>query len=323
MSSGETDGLHEEAQCRPTGEGASSSAAPARSGRRTGDEDGQDSNRPEGDAAAGETRDSGPQPEGGFWHKQNRTLEIVGAVVTVVAGVAGLIFLFWPDVQPKPEPEPAPAVELVDSDVDREQNVAADVVFDGQVTDRARVPASVVSATLRNSADNPVLITRAEVNLVSATEVSCPYGAGPTDITAQYDIKIPAEAREGVVIARKMKYTLPPHAQERVAFTVGPERYGEGSMPWIYTFTISLYMDDGATVTVPEVTYLAPTDMATAFVAMADQATDPPQAGGPGLMDPSCISKQARSVAQLVKSAPRPSPELREFSADLARVAAQ
>ncbi|AQS65588.1 hypothetical protein [Streptomyces pactum] len=57
-------------------------------------------------------------------------------------------------------------------------------------------------------------------------------------------------------------------------------------MPWIYTFTISLYMDDGATVTVPEVTYLAPTDRATAFLAMADQATGPWQPGGPGLMPP-------------------------------------
>ncbi len=323
MSSGETDGLQEEAQCRPSGEEASGSAAPPRSSRRTGDEGGQGSTRPEGDAAAAETGDSGPQPEGGFWHKQKRMLEIVGAVVTVIAGVAGLIFLFWPDAQPKPEPEPVPAVELVDSDVDREQNVAADVVFDGQVTDQVQVPASVVSATLRNSADNPVLITRAEVHLVSAAEVNCRYGAGPTDITAQYDIKIPADAREGAVIPRKMKYTLPPHAQERIAFTVGPERYGEGAMPWIYTFTISLYMDDGATVTVPKVTYLAPTDKATAFLAMADQATGPPQPGGPGLMDPSCISKQARFVAQLVKSAPRPSPELREFSVELARVAAQ
>lgn len=323
MSSGETDGLHEEAQCRPSGERASGNAAPPRLSRRTGDEGGQGSTRPEGDAAAAETGDSGPQPEGGFWHKQKRMLEIVGAVVTVIAGVAGLIFLFWPDAQPKPEPEPVPAVELVDSDVDREQNVAADVVFDGQVTDQVQVPASVVSATLRNSADNPVLITRAEVHLVAAAEVNCRYGAGPTDITAQYDIKIPADAREGAVIPRKMKYTLLPHAQERIAFTVGPERYGEGSMPWIYTFTISLYMDDGATVTVPKVTYLAPTDKATAFLAMADQATGPPQPGGPGLMDPSCISKQARFVAQLVKSAPRPSPELREFSVELARVAAQ
>ncbi|AXL86983.1 hypothetical protein C4J65_00590 [Streptomyces sp. CB09001] len=250
-------------------------------------------------------------------------LEIVGTVVTVIAGVAGLIFLFWPDAQPKPEPEPPPAVQLVDSDVDREQNIAADVVFDGQVTEQVQVPASLVSATLRNSSDNPVLITRAEVNLASATAVHCRYGAGPTDITAQYDIKLPADPQAGAVVPRKMKYTLPPHAQERIAFTVGPERYGEGSVPWIYAFTISLYMDDGASVTVPQITYLAPTDMATAFLAMAEQATDAQRPGGPGLMDPSCISEQARSVAQLVRSAPRPSPELREFSAELTRVAAR
>ncbi len=184
------------------------------------------------------------------------------------------------------------------------------------------MPASVVSVTLRNSADNPVLVTRAEVRLTSATEVFCRYGGGLTDIKAQYDIKIPGQAGAGSVIPRKMKYTLPPHTQERVAFTVGPERYGEGSMPWIYTFTISLHMDDGSTLTVPKVTYLAPTNMATAFLANAEQTMNPKQSGGPGLMQPSCVSKQARSVAQLVKSAPRPSPELREFSAKLTRVAA-
>ncbi|MET7320139.1 hypothetical protein [Streptomyces sp. NPDC005549] len=320
MSSGETDGLHEGERRQDPREWASGSSVPPRSSGQTGDGGGQGSARAQGDADAGE---NGPQQEGGFWHRQNRALEIVGTVVTVVAGLAGLVFLFWPDAQPTPDPEPPPAVELVDSDVDREQNVAADVVFDGQVTERIRVPASVVSATLRNSADNPVLITRAEVNLASTTEVFCRYGAGPTDITAQYDIKIPAEAQAGAVVPRKMKYTLPPHAQERVAFTVGPERYGEGSMPWIYTFTISLHMDDGSTVTVPAVTYLAPTGKATAFLAMAEQATNPQQPGGPGLMEPSCISEQARSVARLVKSAPRPSPELREFSADLARLAAE
>lgn len=128
-SSGETTGLHEGEQCRPSGEGASGSAARPRSGRRTGDEDGQDSTRPEADAAAAETGDSGPQPEGGFWHKQHRALEIVGTVVTAVAGVAGLIFPFW-HVQPESEPEPVAAVELVDSDVDRDRNVAADAVFE-------------------------------------------------------------------------------------------------------------------------------------------------------------------------------------------------
>jgi hypothetical protein len=276
-----------------------------------------------GRADSAAARDEGQQHEEGFWSRQHRKLEIIGTVLTVVAGIVGLVFLFWPDAQPKPDPEPPPRVELVDSDVDREQNIAADVIFDGQVTERVKVPTSVVSVTLRNSADNPVLVTHAEVRLTSATEVRCTYGAGLTDIKAQYNIKIPHEAGTGSVIPRKMKYTLPPHTQERMAFTVGPESYGEGSMPWIYTFTLSLHMDDGSTVTVPEVTYLAPTDMATAFLAMAEQAMNPEQWGGAGLMKPACVSEQARSVAQLVKSASRPSPELRDFSAKLTRLATQ
>ncbi|MFI2415864.1 hypothetical protein [Streptomyces sp. NPDC018947] len=323
MISGETEGLRDGEQCPPSGE-VTSAAVPPQSRSRDQAVDGEDQrstpSSDEGDPAA--SPDEGQQREGGFWSRQHRRLEIIGTALTVVAGIAGLVFLFWPDVQPKPDPEPPPRVELVDSDVDREQNIAADVVFDGQVTEQVEVPTSVVSVTLRNSADDPVLVTHAEVRLTSATEVLCTYGAGLTEIKAQYNIKIPRKAGAGSVIPRKMKYTLPPHSQERVAFTVGPERYGEGSMPWIYTFTISLHMDDGSTVTVPEVTYLAPTDMATAFLAMAEQAMRSEQSEGAGLMEPACVSEQARSVAQLVKSASRPSPELRDFSAELTRLSA-
>ncbi|MFD8276341.1 hypothetical protein [Streptomyces flaveolus] len=321
MSSEETDGLRDGEQ-PPNGEVTGAGPVPPQSHDQAVDGDDQRSVPSAGGADRAAARDAEHEHEGGFWSEQHRKLEVIGTALTVVAGIVGLVFLFWPDAQPKADPEPPPRVELIDSDVDREQNVAANVIFDGQVTEQAKVSASVVSVTLRNSADNPVLITHAEVRLTSATEILCTYGGGLTDIQAQYNVKIPRGAGAGTVISRKMKYTLPPHTQERVAFTVGPERYGEGSMPWIYTFTISLHMDDGSTVTVPEVTYLAPTDMATAFLAMAEQAMSPEQPGEAGLMEPACVSKQARSIGQLVKSAPRPSPELRDFSAKLTRLAA-
>ncbi|GAA2391552.1 hypothetical protein GCM10010420_14690 [Streptomyces glaucosporus] len=260
------------------------------------------------------------EQKGGFWEKQQKILEFAGGTVALIGGIVGLVFVLWPDAQPEPEPDPSP-VELVDSDVDREENVAADVVFDGQVTNRFQDRASVVSATLRNSGDNPVLITHAEVRITALHVVDCGYGAGATDIKARYDIKVPDGATKGSKISRKMKYTLPPHTQERVAFTVGPRRYGEGSVPRVYTFTVALHLDDGSEVVIPEISYLSPLSLAEEFLAHAEQAINPEPGIGAGLMDPSCVSRQARSLEQLVRSASRPSPELREFSKELSGIA--
>ncbi|MFD5747913.1 hypothetical protein [Streptomyces sp. NPDC127033] len=287
---------------------------------------GQGSGGGDANGSGGRAGDGGA-PGAPFWHRPQDILTTVGGVVAVVAGVAGLIFLFWPDAQPQPtpepEPEPPPAVTLVNSDVDREENIAADRVFDGEVTGRIEQSTSVVSAVLRNSGDNPALITHAEVRLSAVNQVGCSYGAGNTEIAAQYDIKVPRDAGNGTVITRKMLYTLPPRAQERVAFTVGPPRDGEGSLPWVYTFTIDLHLDDGSTVTVPEVSYLSPLIRSEAILDGAQETMDSEQDGRRGPMDPTCVAEQARSVAGLVSSAARPSPELREFSAELTRVAAQ
>ncbi|MEJ1201590.1 MULTISPECIES: hypothetical protein [unclassified Streptomyces] len=233
--------------------------------------------------------------------------------------MAALVFLFWPDAQP--EPDPPPSLSLVDSDVDREENVAADIVLvEGEPVKPAHESASVVSAVLRNSGDNPVLITKADVRLSAVREAGCPRGGGLADIKAQYDIKVPLDAKAGAVLTRKMKYSLPPHSQERVAFTVGPEHFYEGSRPWIYTFTITIQAADGSKVTVPEVTYLSPLKGASGFLATARYAVAHPNGGH---MDPTCVSRQARSVAQLVKAAKRPSPELTEFSEELTRISGQ
>ncbi|MEW2079956.1 hypothetical protein AB0941_41675 [Streptomyces sp. NPDC013433] len=253
---------------------------------------------------------------------RTRILEVAGGMVALLGGLVGLVFVLWPDAQPKPEPDPPPPVELVDSDVDREENVVADVVFDGQVTDRFHDRASVVSATLRNRGDDPVLVTHAVARITAVDAVDCPSGAGATDIKARYDFKVPDDAAKGSTVSRKMKYTLPPHAQERVAFTIGPQRYGEGSVPLVYTFTISLHMDDGSTVVVPEVTYLSPLTLTKGFLAQAEHAVNPGPGLTGGLMDPACVVHQARSLEQLTRSAPRPSPELVEFSKELSRIAA-
>ncbi|WP_406500875.1 hypothetical protein OG936_39355 (plasmid) [Streptomyces sp. NBC_00846] len=53
-----------------------------------------------------------------------------------------------------------------------------------------------------------------------------------------------------------MKYTVPPHKQERVAFTVGQKLVGDGSLPRVYIFKITLDLDDKSHIEVPEMTYM-------------------------------------------------------------------
>ncbi|MFK0132444.1 hypothetical protein ACIQRZ_19080 [Streptomyces rubiginosohelvolus] len=235
-------------------------------------------------------------------------------MVALVGGTATAIFLLWPDAQPKPDENPPPPVALVDSDVDREQNVKADVYSDtGIPPEKLLERASVVSAVLRNSGDNPVLVTHADVRLSAAVTVGCDSGSGLATIQAQYDVKFPVAAAAGYVATRKMKYTLPPHSQERVAFTVGPEKHFAGSLPKVYTFTIDLHMDDGSKVTIPEVSYLSPLKVAQGFLDNAKAKR---------VRSPACLPQQARAVSRLVEGAARPSPELREFSEEFTRATA-
>ncbi|MET8883824.1 hypothetical protein [Streptomyces rubiginosohelvolus] len=167
-------------------------------------------------------------------------------MIALVGGTATAIFLFWPDAQPKPSDDPPPPVTLVDSDVDREENVTADVYVDtGIPPEKLTDQASVISAVLRNSGDNPVLVTHADVRLRSVEEVGCATGAGLATIQARYDVKFPVNARAGDVAQRKMKYTLPPNSQERVAFTVGPEKRTKGHFPvFMSSPPISTWMMD-------------------------------------------------------------------------------
>ncbi|WP_446038117.1 hypothetical protein [Streptomyces sp. SID1121] len=246
---------------------------------------------------------------------------MAGEIIGLVGGAAALVFLFWPDAQPEPEPDPPPPLTLVDSDVDREENVAADVTVDGSPAGKFQEQGSLVSAVLLNTGNDPILVTQADVRISAVREIGCRAGGSASLIQALYDIKVPTNAAAGAVVTRKMKYDLPPHAQERIAFTVGPEETFDGDRPLVYTFTVVLRTSSGASVTVPPVTYLSRLTAADQFLAGARQAIALKAQGSQGLMDPACVPAQANAIARLVKNSPRPSPELRELSAELSEIA--
>ncbi|MBW1604618.1 hypothetical protein JJV70_21450 [Streptomyces sp. JJ66] len=248
-----------------------------------------------------------------FLQRPQGILAVAGGAVALVASVLGLVFLLLPGLQPEP---PAPELEIVDFDLDREENVRADWITPDGVEEREDYPASQVTLVLRNPSDNPILITRADFRFDHVREAGCAYGAGPTEVQARYDIKVPDGKDVPFTLERKMKYTVPPHAQERIAFTLGPERDYAGSLPKIYAFTVTLHADDGTERDIPLMHHIAPVSRMETALSAAQQA----MAGQYSLTSPECVREQAREVSEIVDSATYASSELKRFRDELAAV---
>ncbi|WP_406458729.1 hypothetical protein OG782_36990 [Streptomyces sp. NBC_00876] len=286
-----------------------------------------DQNRPEGAGSAGGAgaRDDRQLPRGGeptaneerpFLQRPQGVLAVVGGFVGIVGGILGLVFLLLPDLQPEPTPEPEPGVELVDFDLDKEALIQADMVSGGgEPQTTADWRSSLVTVILGNNGDNPALVSQAEFRFSKIAEIGCPYGAGGLDVKARYDIKVPFEARAPMKQVRKMKYTVPPHEQERVAFTVGPERAYEGNLPQVYVFTIILRLTDGSHIEIPKMTYMDPFGQEPALEA-AEQA----MTSGHFMATEACVREQESKARNLVRGTKKVSPELRNFSTQLTRI---
>lgn len=208
-------------------------------------------------------------------------------------------------------------MELVDFDLEKEEEIRADWIAGDGVRKDGAWKASLATVILRNNGDNPALVSHAEFRFSSVTEVGCPYGAGGTEVKARYDIKVPAEARAPFEQVRKMKYTLPPHEQERIAFTVGPESAFEGALPQVYTFAITLHLDDESRIEVPEMTSMDPSRTKGALES-AERAM---QDGTRYLATTAdCVREQERKAREIVKGNVNVSPELKRYSAELTRL---
>ncbi|MEU1123865.1 hypothetical protein ABZ371_09870 [Streptomyces sp. NPDC005899] len=235
-------------------------------------------------------------------------------MVSIVVSAVGLVFLFAPDLQPEPEP---PGLELVDFDLDKQKNIQADWTSDGEKGVMKDWETSLVTVMLRNGGDNPVLVKHADFRFSSVVEVGCPYGAGGSEVQARYDIKVPTGAKAPFTRTRKMKYTVPPHKQEQVAFTVGPKSVFAGALPQVYTFKITLHLSDGSRIEVPEMTYLDPSNTETVLESAAAAVKDGERYA---FTTVDCVKQQERKARKIVQGASHVSPELTQYSAELTRL---
>ncbi|MFJ9576153.1 hypothetical protein ACIRQF_07125 [Streptomyces sp. NPDC101191] len=253
------------------------------------------------------------EPERPFLQRPQGIIAVVGGVIAALGGALGLVFLLFPNLQP--QPESGAEVELVDVDLAKEEEIRADWTSAGgdEAGETAQWKASLITVVLRNSGENPALVSQAEFDFSSAAHVGCPYGASGLEVKARYDIKVPADAKAPFRQARKLKYSLPPQGQERIAFTVGPEMAPDGVLPSVYTFTITLRLDDGSSITTPKMTYMDPSG-SESVLTTGDQVVRHGPIGG---FTAACLKEQERKARELSAGSSYVSAELKRYSSQL------
>ncbi|MGP3691314.1 hypothetical protein ACTVZO_42795 [Streptomyces sp. IBSNAI002] len=252
-----------------------------------------------------------------FLKKPQGVISVVGGAIAILVAILGLVFTFFPGFEPKPDP---PKLELSDVDVAREQDIVADWSDADQQPQPAvnNWTASLLSIALRNRSADEVLVTKAEFAFTAVTKLGCPYGGGGSVAKARYDIKVPASGfTPPSTLPRKLKFEVPPHGNERITFTVGPETYLSGDLPKVYSFTTTLSADDGSRLTTEPVVVMNPQGVKTVLqgAERAMRYTD-------ATVKPSCVREQARRAREIVEGATLVSPELVQFSGELNRLAA-
>ncbi|GGK30852.1 hypothetical protein GCM10011583_73430 [Streptomyces camponoticapitis] len=82
-----------------------------------------------------------------------------------------------------------------------------------------------------------------------------------------------------------------------MAFTVGPESAVTGALPQVYTFTITLHLDDKTRIEIPEMTYMDPSNGETVL----DSAEQAMRDGERFLFTSvDCVREQDRKARELV-----------------------
>ncbi|MER7761611.1 hypothetical protein [Streptomyces sp. NPDC097619] len=205
---------------------------------------------------------------------------------------------------------------LAGADVDRETDVVADWTLDG--ASQPPIPgwrSAVATVEVRNDGARPLRLTGAGFLFGTATELGCPYGAGTSRILPRYDVRVPSGRTLPFTLTRPLDLTLPAGGARDLAFTVGPEASPDGSLPVVFSFTVTLSAADGSRVTTPTLTLLNPADTRPVLYAAESSVRD-----GTGPTTPTCLREQSARAQALLAAGGEISPGLKRYAAGLARL---
>ncbi|MGY4276972.1 hypothetical protein ACVILE_003152 [Streptomyces sp. M18.1] len=248
------------------------------------------------------TRGEGQKP---FLERPIGWVTVIGGCLAILSGIVALLFQLFPDWQP--ERDGTPSLKVADFNVEHEENIQADAIGeDGKKTKVEEWPSSMITVTIRNEGDDPVLIRNARFKFHHIDEFSCDGGGGLGWPIGRYDVKLAGE-KSGAVVDRKMRWTIPPHDQETVAFTVGPKG-GVNMSVSLYRFQITLERDEGDKVELPVVAHAAP----LMWIEMHGKGS-PGASSPPGNSEIECWKKEWHELMAFTETGDVKSPEFRSF----------
>lgn len=104
------------------------------------------------------------------------------------------------------------------------------------VTSEDTAKAEALDVSLRNLGAEPAFITKSSFLITHAVVLEqCFPSGGPVSISGRYDVAIPNPLpRKPFKIEQALRFEVKPHASERLAFSLGPDKYNEGETPTLY-----------------------------------------------------------------------------------------
>ncbi|MFF5611275.1 hypothetical protein ACFY65_33675 [Streptomyces cellulosae] len=186
-------------------------------------------------------------------------LTAVAAFLSIVTGVIVLVFMFWPDIQP--ERDKTPKVAISDFNVDKEKNIQADELYMSSELETETRPidwkSSMATVTLRNEGDDSVVIRKVSLRLLDFERLGCAGGGGLGYPEGRYHFKVGDAAKPGKTLVRKMRWELPAHESETLAFTIGPSA-PDPDVIHVYRYQLILEPDRGSPIKLPIIAHAAP-----------------------------------------------------------------
>lgn len=168
------------------------------------------------------------------------------AAVGVVVGVLGVVFAYIGYQILATADAEVVAFEAITKD-----GVVAESRSPVGEVSSERIKAAAAVITLRNSGQQPALLTKVKVEIIDLFPMAGCWGAGGVETTAEYDVRVPDDiiSRDPPrYVETPVKFQVEGQKIDQLAITIGPEIVYEGHWPNIYFVEIWLVDESGAEI---------------------------------------------------------------------------
>ncbi|WP_405776026.1 hypothetical protein [Streptomyces sp. NBC_01538] len=176
---------------------------------------------------------------------------VVGAtaLIGLLGAAAGLLFTFFPDLQPKPESKSDVKIESVA--VGRIEELHGKTEVPDYKTWKKDFSAPLLDVLLSNSGDSTAYVKSGEFTFFAALDMNqCDRTGGGNIDYVSFPVEVPRDVQPGDRLVKPVFFKVEPGKGESLAFALGPA--GDiVSENWLYAFSLNLKVGS-ASVSVPK-----------------------------------------------------------------------